>query len=53
MDEMMRRNENPTMAEVSEGTKEIAEIQAKMILARQFPRDINNSGNSLRQNVRI
>lgn len=42
MDEMMRRNENPTMAEVSEGTKEIAEIQAKMILARQFPRDINN-----------
>lgn len=41
MNEMIRKNENPTIAEVSEGTKEIAEIQAKMILARQFPRNIN------------
>ena len=32
---------NMTIAQATEETKEIAEIQAKMIIARNFPRDIN------------
>ena len=32
---------NMTLAQSTEETKEIAEIQAKMVLARNFPRDVN------------
>ena len=43
MNEVINRSNNTGMAAVEESAS-IAEIQAKMILARNFPRDIDTGG---------
>lgn len=41
MDNLIQRKGNAGISQTTEEVKEIAEIQAKMILARNFPRDVD------------
>ncbi|MGN1048394.1 MAG: hypothetical protein ACI4QZ_07275 [Eubacteriales bacterium] len=41
MDNLIQRKNNAGISQTTEEVKEIAEIQAKMLLARNFPRDVD------------